>query len=167
VSGLARRPFLLAALSLALVGLVYELLPSDESRIADLLAELCSLLNQTRDPASLARLRQLLRRVLMPEARLRVSELDQDLEGASLLVLRSGELLSSAPLSFALNSVAIHLSGKLARVDCDLIVTVRGSGEQRRDLRHTRVRLVKHGDAWRIEAAEVDAVAPSEPEARP
>jgi hypothetical protein len=55
----------------------------------------------------------------------------------------------------------------LARVDLDLILTVRGSGEQSRDLRHTHVRLAKSAAGWRIEAVEINAVAPSQPEARP
>jgi len=55
----------------------------------------------------------------------------------------------------------------LARVDADLSVTVRGSGEQRRELRRTRVRLRKPSSRWQIENVEVDPVEFAEPEARP
>ena len=154
-----------ACLALGLFG--YELWPRDEKRISAVLNELCTELNQTRDEASLARLRQFLDRALEPEISVHSSELDRPLEGRAEVSERAAALLNGVPLSFALSTVEIHVSGTLARVELDLIVTVRGSGEQRRDLRHTRVRLAKRGDAWQIEDIEVDAVAPSEPEARP
>jgi hypothetical protein len=61
----------------------------------------------------------------------------------------------------------VHVSGALARVNANLIVTERGSGEQHRDLRLTEVRLRKSREVWQIEAVRVDPVRPAEPEARP
>ena len=145
----------------------YGLLPRDETRIAQLLNALCAQLNQTRDEASLAQLQRFMRGALRPEVELHATELVQDLAGIDAVSAQARELLSLPPLTFAWSSMAVHLSGRLARVDADLLVTVRGSGEQHRDLRRTRVRLAKIDSAWQIEAVEIEAVAPSEPEARP
>ena len=156
----------IAIIGLGLIGV--ELWPRDETRISSLLQALCAELNETRDAATLAQLRQGLSSALLPNASLRVTELDLDAEGSAEVEQRAGQLLSSGvPLSFGLSSVEVHVSGKLARVDLDLLVMPRGSGEQRRDVRHTRVRLSKSGGDWRIEAVEIDGVAESEPEARP
>jgi hypothetical protein len=147
--------------------LVFELAPRDETRIARLLSEMCAELNQTRDDASLARLRLFLRHALRPEVEVRAPELDQELKGVAAVSMRAFELLSLPPLSFAWSSMDIHVSGRLARVDADLWVTVRGSGEQRRDLRRSSLSLVKLVDVWQIEAIAVEPLSPSEPEARP
>ena len=168
VSRLGRRHWI-AGIAVVAVGLVgSELWPRDETRITGLLNGLCAQLNETRDGASLAQLRQALSTELLPNASLRVVELDLDAEGSDEIARRASALLASGVLvSFALSSMEVHVSGALARVDLDLLVTPSGSGEQRRDLRHTRVRLSKTGGAWRIEAVEIDGVAESQPEARP
>lgn len=167
MSRLGRRPLLIAVVvcSLALIG--YELMPRDESRIGALLDEACARLSQTRDAPSLASLRQFLARALLPQASVHAPELGEELEGADAISARAQDLLATAPLSFGLNSIEIKVSGALARVEAELLVSVRGGGEQRREVRHTRLRLAKHDERWQIEAVEVDPIAPSEPEARP
>ncbi len=52
-------------------------------------------------------------------------------------------------------------------MDADLLLTVSGSGEQRRDLRRTRVLLRKTDAAWRIERVEIDAGCAVRAEPRP
>ncbi|HET7541225.1 MAG TPA: hypothetical protein VFK05_15210 [Polyangiaceae bacterium] len=153
------------AFSCALIG--YQLWPRDESRIGALLDELCGRLSQTKDQDSLAALRQFLTAALLPQISVRAPELGQDLQGVEEVSARAQDLLMGPPLSFALNSVEIKISGHLARVEAELLVSVRGGGEQRREVRRTRVRLAKHGESWQIEAVEVDPIAFSEPEARP
>jgi len=167
VTRLGRRPLVIAMVvfSCALIG--YELVPRDETRIRAVLDELCAHLNQTKDANSLATLRQFLSTAVLPQISLRASELGQDLQGADEVSARAQDLLEGAPLSFALNSVEIKVSDRLARVEAELLLSVRGGGEQRRQVRRTRVRLAKHADRWQIEAVEVDPIAPSEPEARP
>ncbi|HEX3851921.1 MAG TPA: hypothetical protein VHW01_13200 [Polyangiaceae bacterium] len=168
VPGLGRRPFVIAALAFGLALVGYELWPRDERQIASLLNELCAKLNQAHDEPGLAELRQSLQSALLPSASVRVTELSIDLQGPGEVIERAREQLASGvPLSFALNSLEVHLSGRLARVNVDLLVTPRGSGEQSRDLRHTHVRLTKIAAGWRIEAIDIDPVAASEPEARP
>lgn len=147
--------------------LAYQFVPRDETRVAGVLERLCSQLNQTRDEASLGRLRETLPSALEPQIRLRIAELDEELSGLAQVSARAEGLLSGAPLTFALNSVQVQLTPGRARVTADLLVTVSGSGEQRRDLRRTRVLLRKDSEAWRIERVEIDPVAPSEPEPRP
>src|SRR5450755_678956 len=168
VPGLGRRPFVIAALALGLVLVFYELLPQDERQIAGMLSELCAKLNQAHDESGLVQLQQSLRGALLPNASVRVTELGVDVQGADEIMERARQQLArGVPLSFALNSLEVHRSGRLARVDVDLLVTMRGSGEQSRDLRHTHIRLVKAAAGWRIEAVDIDPVAASEPEARP
>ncbi len=168
VSGLGRRPLVLAALALGLALVGYELWPRDERQIASLLNDLCATLNQTHDEATLVDLQHSLSKALLPHASVRVTELGWDLQGADQVMQRMRALLASGvPLSFALNSLEVHLSGRLARVEVDLLVTTRGSGEQSRDLRHSHVRLTQSLAGWRIEAVEIDPVLASEPEARP
>jgi len=168
VPGFGRRPLVIAALAALLALAGYELLPRDERQITSLLNELCAKLNQAHDETGRAELQQALRDALLPNASLRVTELGIDVQGADEITRRAREQLASGvPLSFALNSLEVHLSGRLARVDVDLLVTARGSGEQSRDLRHTHVRLTKSAAGWRIEAVDIDPIAASEPEARP
>jgi hypothetical protein len=168
VSAFGRRPLLIVVAALALGLVSYELWPNDERRIANLLNDSCAKLNQTHDEATLTELKQTLRVAMLPNVSLRVPELELELTGVDPIVERERGLLESGvPLSFALNSLEVHLSGRLARVDVDLLVTTRGSGEQSRDLRHTHVRLAKAAAEWRIEAVDIDPVASSEPEARP
>lgn len=142
-------------------------MPRDETRINALLDELCTQLNQTKDESSLASLRQFLASALLPQISVRAAELEQELQGIEEVSARAHDLLDGPPLSFALSNVEVRVGGGLARVEADLVLSVRGGGEQRRDLRHTRVRLAKRDGNWRIEAVEVDPIAPSEPEARP
>ncbi|MEI9936756.1 MAG: hypothetical protein WDO69_05985 [Pseudomonadota bacterium] len=162
-----RRPLVIAVALLVCATVGYELLPRDESRISALLDELCARLNQTKDEKSLAALRQFLALALLPQISVHAPELAQDLQGSDEVSARAQDLLEGPPLSFALSSVVIRVSGRLARVEAELQLSVRGGGEQRREVRRTRVRLAKHEDDWQIEAVEVDPVAPSEPEARP
>ena len=164
---MGRRPLVIAVALLALAMIGYELAPRDERRINAVLDELCARLNQTRDASSLSALRQFLSGALLPQISVRASELGQDLQGLEQVSTRAADLLVGAPLSFALSSVEIKVSERLARVEAELLVSVRGGGEQRREVRHTRVRLAKHEGDWQIEAVEVDPIAPSEPEARP
>ena len=167
MSAIGRRPLVISAACLGLGLLAYQFLPRDETRITSLLEELCGRLNQTRDQESLARLQQRLSVLLSPHVELDIDELEQRLLGVRAVSERAADLLTGAPLTFALSSVEIHLTGHLARVDADLSVTVRGSGEQRRELRRTRLRLVKPDTEWQLEAVEIAALLPSEPEARP
>lgn len=160
-----RRALTVAFVVIGLLG--YALMPRDEQRLTSLLNELCVKANQTRDAATLADLEATLRSELTPHFVARAPELGQDLLGQNDVIARSADLLTGVPLSFALTDVEVHVSGDLARVDANLIVSPRGSSEQHRDLRATQVRLHKVGKAWRIEAIDVDPVRPSEPEARP
>jgi len=167
VTRFGRRPLVIAVVALSCAAIGYQLMPRDERRISAVLDELCARLNQTKDESSLAALRQFLSVALLPQASLHAEELAQDLRGVEEVSARAHDLLAGPPLSFALSSVAIKVSGQLARVDAELVLSVRGGAEQRREVRRTGVRLAKHEDRWQIEAIEVDPIAPSEPEARP
>lgn len=154
--------------ALALGGLLgYELVPRDERRISSVLNDLCADLNRTRDAATLSALQSALRASLLESVTVHAAELGQELSGIDAMTAQAGELLRYPPLTFSLVDAEVHVSGSLARVDANLIVTERGSGEQHRDLRLTEVRLRKVEKEWRIEAVRVDAVQPAEPEARP
>ena len=167
VSRIGRRSVVLIVVCLGVGLLGYQFLPRDETRITSLLAELGTQLNQVRDPASLAVLRHFLRGSLTPGASIRIDELAEDVQGRDAIAERSRALLDGLPLSFALSSVEVHLSGRMARVDADLTVSASGSAEQRRELRRTRVRLNRAAGAWQIEAIEVEPIAPAQMEARP
>lgn len=155
-------------LALAVLGVgAYELVPRDDRRITSVLNELCAKLNETRDPGTLGALRASLRTSLTPQVSVQAAELGSDLVGRDAVVERAGDLLAGPPLTFSLVDSEVHVSGALARVSANLIVTERGSGEQHRDLRLTEVRLRKVEQAWRIESVRVEPVRPAEPEARP
>jgi hypothetical protein len=167
VPGLGRRPLLIAVacLGLGLVG--YELWPKDEARITTLVNALCAQLNHTRDPESLARTRQLLLASLLPGASLRIAEQGLEIDGAEQIADHAPSLLDGPPLTFALSSIEVSVSERLARVDADLTVSVSGSAEQRRELRRTQLRLSKPKDTWLIEDIDVAPIAPAQMEARP
>ena len=82
VTGLGRRPFVIAALALGLLLVGYELLPEDERQIAGMLSDLCAKLNQAHDESGLAQLQQALHGALLPNASVRVTELGIDVQGA-------------------------------------------------------------------------------------
>ena len=165
--GIARRPVWIAAACLIVAIVGYALWPRDAARIETLLKDSLSQLNRARDPASMAELQQFLRATLLPTATVRIAELDLELAGVDAISSRATELLAGPPLKFGWIGLEAKVSGRLATVDADLVVAVRGGAEQRPQLRRTRVRLAKRGELWQIEAVEVDAVALSEPEARP
>lgn len=167
VKRLGRRPLVIAVAVVSCAVIGYQLLTRDELRIGAVLDETCARLTQTRDASSLAALREFLSGATLSQVSLRAPELGEELNGVEALSARAHDLLETPPLSFALNSVEIRVSGSLARVEAELLVSVRGGGEQRREVRHTRARLAKRDERWRIEAVEVDPIAPSEPEARP
>lgn len=158
---------MIAALTLLVAIVGYELWPRDAARIERLLEETASALNRTHDEASLAELQTFLRAALLPTATVRAAELDRELEGIDAVTEQARELLSGPPLKFSWSSIDVTVSGRLASVDADLVVAVRGGAEQRQQSRRARVRLVKRDPGWQIEAVEVDAIVPSEPEARP
>jgi SnoaL-like domain len=165
VAVFGRRTLVVA---LALGGLVgYELIPRDERRILGVVNDVCAQLNQTRDAPTLAALQQALRAALSDEVSIEIPELAQSWSGLDATCERSPQLLTGPPLSFSLVDTEVRVSGALARVNANLIVSERGSGEQHRDLRLTEVRLRKSGKTWRIEAVRVDPVRAAEPEARP
>jgi hypothetical protein len=167
VTRLGRRPLVIAVVLLACALVGYELMPRDETRIRALLDEACAQLNQTKDDSSLASLQRFLTTALLPQISVQAAELGQELQGREEALARARDLLVGPPLSFALSSVEVKVSGRLARVEAELLISVRGGGEQRREVRRTRARLAKRADSWQIEAVEVDPIAPSEPEARP
>jgi hypothetical protein len=165
VAVFGRRTLVVALAFGGLLG--YELVPREERRILGVVNDLCAELNQTRDAPTLAALQQALRAALTPEVSLALPELGQSWSGLDPTCERAQQLLTGPPLSFSLVDTEVHVSGALARVNANLIVTERGSGEQHRDLRLTEVRLRKSGKIWQIEAVRVDPVRPAEPEARP
>ena len=158
---------MIAALALVLAIVGYELWPRDAARIERVLEDAASALNRTHDEASLTELRTFLRAALLPTATVRAAELDRELEGIDAVTERARDLLSVSPLKFSWSSIDVTVSGRLANVDADLVVAERGGAEQRQQSRRARMRLVKREQAWLIEAVEVDAIVPSEPEARP
>ena len=162
-----RRPLVITVALLGCALLGYELLPNDDKRIRARLEELCARLNQTKDASSLSSLQEYLASALLAQVSVHAPELGQDLEGVAEVSARAHDLLDGPPLSFALSSVEVKTSERLARVEAELLVSVRGGGEQRREVRHSRVRLAKRGSSWQIEAVEVDPIVPSEPEERP
>lgn len=164
---IGRRPLVITVVVLSCAIIGYQLVPRDETRINARLDELCARLTQARDPSSLESLRQFLAQASLPSLGVRVVELGLDAQGVEEASEYAKRLLEGPPLTFALNSVEIKISDRLARVEAELLVSVRGGGEQRREVRRTRVRLAKHTDAWQFEAVEVEPIAPSEPEARP
>jgi hypothetical protein len=160
-----RRVWLVALFALVLLG--YELMPREAGRVTSLLGELCAKANQTRDAATLADLQASLRGALTPELVAHAPELGPDLIGRDEVIARSRDLLTGAPLSFALTDVEAHVTGNWARVDASLIVSVSGSSEQHRDLRPLEVRFRKAAKGWQIEAVDLEPLRPAEPEARP
>lgn len=160
-----RRAWPLALLALVLLG--YELMPREEARITKLLSELCAKANQTRDAATLAELQASLRSALTTNFVAHAPELSQDTLGLEALMARSRDLLTGAPMSFALTDIESHVAGNVARIEGNLLVSVRGSSEQHRDLHPLEVRLHKSSSGWQIEAVDLEPIAPAEPEARP
>lgn len=160
-----RRVWTIALLVLVLVG--YELMPREEGRVTNLLGELCTKANQTRDAATLADLQALLRSALTSNFVAHAPELGQGVLGPAEVIVRSRDLLSGAPLSFALTDVEARVTGNVARVGASLLVSVRGSSEQHRDLRPIEVRFHKSAKGWQLEAVDLEPLRPAEPEARP
>jgi hypothetical protein len=161
----ARRNYLLLIATGVLLALRFR--PTDEKRITSLLNDLCAELNQTRDTETLTRLEADVHAVVDPHVIVHAPEFGQDFHEQSSLDHWSSELLTSVPLSFSLVDLNVQVKERTAHVSANLLATVRGSGEQRRDLRPTEVDLEKSAGKWRIVRVFMDPVRAAPPEARP
>jgi hypothetical protein len=162
---IARPHVLVFAAAVVLIGL--QFVPTDTRRITSLLNGLCADLNQTRDAATLAQLDSALRGALAPQVLVNAPEVGESAHGPDAVVVWSRDLLTGAPLSFSLSDTEVQVQADTARVTTNLLATVRGSGEQHRDLRYAVVDLQKAAGNWRITQVIVDPVRPAQPEARP
>lgn len=148
------------AVALAIVVLWF---PTDERRVRKSAEALVSAANG--GDAELARA---LSSYAAPGVSVTVSELGEPLVGREpLLVAARAARELEQKLHFQLDSVDVHVEGKRARVEADVITTLRPELPELRRPRHASALFEKRGDTFQLISAEIGPERLDQPEARP
>ena len=103
-----------------------------------------------------------------PGVSVNVAELPEPFTGREAIVVavRQSNALGVRP-RFHVESFQVSLEGRLARVNADVVTSVRPEVPELRRPRHSVATLEKHGDGFRLLSAEIGPETRDQPEARP
>jgi hypothetical protein len=155
------------SLTLITVGAVATLLvlfyPTDEKRVKEAAAALVAAAN-----ADEAQLSRALHTYAIADVSISVAELPEPVTGrdAVLAAVRAATGLGQK-LRFTVEAVEVSVEGKHARLNADLITSVRPELPELRRPRHAVGLFEKVGDQFRLVSAEIGAERRDQPEARP
>jgi hypothetical protein len=155
------RLTLIAVGLLATLGVVFY--PTDEKRVKEAAEALIAAANA--DDAQLSRA---LETYATPEVSISVAELPDPVTGrdAVLAAVRAARGLGQK-LHFTVEAVEVSVEGKHARLNADLITSVRPELPELRRPRHSVALFEKSGDHFRLVSAEIGSERRDQPEARP
>jgi len=155
-----RLAVMVAAALLALAVLFY---PTDEKRVKEAAEALVTAAN-----AGEAELARALEQYATPDVSISVSELPESVTGREAIVAMVGQASRTGnKLSLRLEAVEVSLEGKRARLNADLLTTLRPELPELRRPRHGVALFEKQGDRFRLLSAEVGTPRLDQPEARP
>lgn len=154
----------LALLALGVgIGVGALLYPTDDKRVRKAAEALISAANQ--GDAELARA---LEAHAAPNVSVSVSELGEPLVGREALVIAAREARQlEQKLHFELDTVDVHVEGNRARLDADVITTLRPELPELRRPRRSSALFERRNGAFRLLSAEIGAERVDQPEARP
>jgi len=146
---------------LATLGVLFY--PTDEKRVKDALDAIVAAANA--DDATLSRA---LQTYASPDVSISVAELAEPVSGrpALLTAVRAAQALGQKP-TFHVEAVEVSVTGKHARLNADLIASVRPEVPELRRPRHSVALFEKSGDHFRLVSAEIGPERRDQPEARP
>jgi len=147
--------------SLATLGML--LFPTDEKRVKEAAEELVAAANSGG-----AELSRALETYASPEVSISVSDLPDTVTGraAVLAAVRQASVLGQK-LHFQVEAVEVSVEGKHARLNADLITSLRPEVPELRRPRHSVAVFEKSGDHFRLVSAEIGPERLDQPEARP
>ena len=156
----ARLAVMVAA---SLLGLAVVFYPTDEKRVKEAAEAIVTAANS--GDAELARA---LDQYASPDVSISVSELPEPVTGRDAIVAMVGQASRTGnKLSLRLEAVEVSLEGKRARLNADLLTTLRPELPELRRPRHGVALFEKQCDHFRLLSAEIGAERRDQPEARP
>jgi hypothetical protein len=145
------------------VGVAALSYPTDEKRVREAAEALISAANQGDRQLALA-----LAAHAIEAVRVNVSELGAPLVGRDALVGAAREARQlEQKLHFQIDTVEVHVEGRRARLDADVITTLRPELPELRRPRRSSAIFEKRGDKFQLVSAEIGAERLDQPEARP
>jgi hypothetical protein len=155
------RLTLIAVGLLATLGVVFY--PTDEKRVKEAAEALIAAANA--DDAQLARA---LRTYATAEVSINVAELPEPVTGrdAVLAAVRAARGFGQK-LHFTVEAIEVSVEGKHARLNADLITSLRPEVPELRRPRPSVALFERFGDHFRLVSAEIGAERRDQPEARP
>ena len=146
---------------LATLGVLFY--PTDEKRVKEAAQALVAAANS--DEAQLSRA---LLTYATAEVSISVAELPEPLTGRDgvLAAVRAARGLGQK-LHFSVEAVEVSVQGKHARLNADLLTSMRPEVPELRRPRHSVALFERFGDQFRLVSAEIGAERRDQPEARP
>jgi hypothetical protein len=137
--------------------------PTDEKRVKE--AALAIIAGANGDEAELSRA---LQTYATAEVSISVAELPEPVTGRDgvLAAVRAARALGQK-LHFTADAIEVSVEGKHARLNADLITSLRPELPELRRPRHSVALFEKSGDHFRLVSAEIGAERRDQPEARP
>lgn len=158
------RTIRLAVIALAtLVVLAVSFYPTDEKRVREAANALLSAANA--GPADLSRA---LGTYASPEVRIDASELSEPLVGRDAIVQAVLQARALEPnLRLRAEGAEVLVEGKRARLNADLITTLRAEVPELRRPRHMSALFEQHGGHFQLISADIGRERRDQPEERP
>lgn len=155
-----RLAVIATALLLALAVVFY---PTDEKRVKEVAEALVSAANAGENELSRA-----LDQHASPDVTVNVSELSEPITGRDALValVAQADRTGQKP-SLRIEAVEVSVEGKRARLNADLLTTLRPELPELRRPRHAVALFEKRDGRFRLRSAEIGAERLDQPEARP
>ncbi len=157
------------ALRLTLIGfgavatLAVLFYPTDEKRVKEAAEAIAQAANG--DAAELSRA---LETYASPEVSVTVAELPSPVIGRAALIDLVGRAKTLGPkMHFQFEAIEVAVEGKHARINADLITSLRPEVPELRRPRHSVALFEKSGEKFRLVSAEIGAENREQPEARP
>lgn len=161
---LAKNPVRLALLVAGLVvalGVLFY--PTDEKRVKEAAEAIVTAAN-----TSGVELERALEQYASPDVSISVAELSEPMTGRDAIVAKVGQVTRlGQKLSFRIEAVEVSLEGKRARLNADLLTTLRPELPELRRPRPSVALFEKQGDRFRLQSVEIGAERVDQPEARP
>lgn len=156
----ARLAVIGAAAALALGLLLY---PSDEKRVREAAEAILEAAGQGEQELGRA-----LEQHAVEDVSVSISDWGEPLQGRAALVAASARArVNGQKLRFRMDAVEINVEGKRARLNAEVVASLRLGLREMRQARHGVALFEKHDGRFQLVSAEVGAERHDQPEARP
>ncbi len=157
----AVRFTLIGLSAVATLGVLFY--PTDEKRVKQAADAIAAAAN-----GDVAELSRALETYASPDVSITVAELPNPVVGRAALIDLVGRAKALGPkMHFQFDAVEVSIEGKHARINADLITSLRPEVPELRRPRHSVATFEKSGDHFRLVSAEIGAESREQPEARP